>query len=193
MKKENNMRRKIIAIVGNNRIEENSVAYKMAFETGKMLVDNGYRVQSGGLGGIMEAAFRGAHASKHYREGDTIAIIPSNNADMANAYADISIPTGMDSMRNAIVANASAVIAVGGGAGTLSEMAYAWAFKRLLIGFSNVEGWSRILANIRLDHRIRYENIPEDCCYGVQSADEVAKILHEKLPLYNKYHDRIVF
>lgn len=187
------MRRKIIAIVGDNRIEKNSVAYNMAFETGKMLVDNGYRVQSGGLGGIMEAAFKGAYASRKYREGDTIAIIPSNNADMANNYADISIPTGMDSMRNAIVANASAVIAIGGGAGTLSEMAYAWSFKRLLIGFSNVDGWSRILANMSLDHRIRYENIPEDCCYGVQSAEEVEKILQEKLPLYNKYHDRIVF
>ncbi len=93
--KENNMRRKIIAIVGDNRIEKNSVAYNMAFETGKMLVDNGYRVQSGGLGGIMEAAFKGAYASRKYREGDTIAIIPSNNADMANNYADISIPTGM--------------------------------------------------------------------------------------------------
>lgn len=187
------MRRKIIAIVGNNKIGENSIAYQMAFETGKMLIDNGFRVQSGGLGGIMEAAFKGAHASKNYKDGDTIAIIPSNNADMANSYADISIPTGMDSMRNAIVANASAVIAVGGGAGTLSEMAYAWAFKRLLLGFSNVEGWSSKLANTRLDHRIRYENIPEDCCYGVQSAKEVEKILQEKLHLYNKFHDRIVF
>lgn len=109
--------RKIISVIGDAVIEKESDKFRLAYETGKMLVDNGYRVQSGGMGGVMEAAFMGAHASEKYREGDTIALIPSFDIHEANKYADIVIPTGLDMMRNALVANASAVIAVGGGAG----------------------------------------------------------------------------
>ena len=53
-------RRKIIAIAGDARIAENSDKYKIAFEVGKALVDNGYRIQTGGLGGVMSAACQGA-------------------------------------------------------------------------------------------------------------------------------------
>ena len=58
------MRRRIIAIVGDARIVEGDHKYRMAFETAKALIDNGYRIQSGGLKGVMEAAFAGAHASE---------------------------------------------------------------------------------------------------------------------------------
>ena len=66
--------RKIVAVIGDAVIEKGGDKYKLAFETGKMLVDNGFRVQSGGLGGVMEAAFMGARSSKNYKEGDTIQI-----------------------------------------------------------------------------------------------------------------------
>ena len=108
------MRKKIVAVIGNKKIEPDGIRYRLAYETGKLLVDNGYRVQSGGLGGVMEAVFAGARASKNYREGDTIALVPSFDATTANVYADIVIPTGLDMMRNALVANADAVIGVGG-------------------------------------------------------------------------------
>ena len=67
--------KKIIAVIGDGKIEKEGLKYELAFETGKALVECGYRVQSGGLGGVMEAAFAGAHAAKNYREGDTIAIM----------------------------------------------------------------------------------------------------------------------
>lgn len=183
--------RKIVSVIGDAVIEKNGLKFKMAYETGKMLVDNGYRVQSGGMGGVMEAAFMGARASEKYKEGDTVALLPSFDANIVNAYADVVIPTGLDVMRNALVANASAVIAVGGGAGTLSEMALAWSLKRLIIAYSNVDGWSGKAAGMRLDERKRYP-FDDDKIFGVSSADEAAKILNEKIGLYNLYHKGII-
>lgn len=184
--------RKTVAIVGDSVIEKDSLKYKVAFETGKALVDNGYRIQSGGLGGVMEAAFAGAHASEKYREGDTIAIIPSFDRTKRNEYADIVISTGLDMMRNALVANADAVVAIGGGAGTLSEMAFAWPLMRLIMAFDCVDGWSGKIAGQRLDQRIRYEDIPEDRVYAVSEAKDVIAILDKYADRYNKFHTGIV-
>ena len=185
------MRRKIVAIVGDAFIDPDGMKYKMAYEAGKTLVDHGYRIQCGGLKGVMEAACKGAHASEKYREGDTIAIVPGFDPNAANEYADIVIPTGLDLYRNVIVANASAVVAIGGGGGTLSEISNAWALKHLLIAFNNVEGWSAKIADTRLDQRIRYENIPDDRIYGVSTAEEMIKIIDEKIDLYNAAHKGI--
>lgn len=179
--------RKSIAIIGNAGLPPEHQNYQLAFAAGKALVDAGYRVQSGGLTGVMEAAFAGAHASKNYREGDTLAILPSFDRTSANAYADIVVPTGLDVMRNAVVINAGAVIAVGGGAGTLSEMAYAWSFGRLLIAYKNAEGWSSRLADTRLDDRVRCP-LPDDRVYGVQSAEEMLAVLSEHLEHYAAPH-----
>ncbi|MBQ5927084.1 MAG: acyl-CoA synthetase, partial [Clostridia bacterium] len=120
-------RRKIVAVIGNKKIEENGERERLAFAMGKALVDHGYRVQTGGLGGVMEAVLKGARSSEKYREGDTVALVPSFDTETANAYADVVIPTGIDMLRNALVANADAVIGVGGGAGTLCEYAFAWS------------------------------------------------------------------
>ena len=57
--------RKSIAIIGNAGLPPEHQNYQLAFAAGKALVDAGYRVQSGGLTGVMEAAFAGAHASKN--------------------------------------------------------------------------------------------------------------------------------
>ena len=92
--------------------------------------------------------------------------------EINDVSADIVIATGLDIYRNVIVANSDAVIAVGGGAGTLAEMSNAWPLKRLMIAFSNVDGWSGKVADTRLDHRIRYPEIEEDRVFGVTSADE---------------------
>jgi uncharacterized protein (TIGR00725 family) len=54
----------------------------------------------------------------------------------ANPFVDIAIASGLDHVRNSVVAHADAVIAIGGGAGTMSEICFAWIYKRLVIG-----GW----------------------------------------------------
>ena len=148
--------RKTVAVLGDASANPDSFKYKLAFETGKMLVDKGYRVQSGGMGGIMEAVCAGAHASKSYREGDTIGILPSFDRTKSNEYVDILIPTGLDIIRNGMTGCADAVIAIGGGAGTLMEMAAAWSTLKLIIAYRTVPGWSAELADRRIDERIRY-------------------------------------
>lgn len=189
--KENFMR-KIVAIVGDSIIDKDGLKYKLAYETGKALVDHGYRLQSGGLAGVMEAAFEGAKASENYKEGDTIAIIPSFDRTRHNPHADIVISTGLDIMRNAIVANADAVIAIGGGAGTLSEIAFAWPMLRLILAYDNVDGWSSKVAGIKLDNKVRYEEIPDDRIYAVSSPEDVIKCLEENIEKYTKYHKGII-
>jgi len=186
------VKRRIIAVIGDAGIKDNEKKYQLAFQAGKALVDNGYRVQSGGLDGIMEAAFKGAQSSNAYREGDTIAILPGFDPASANMYTDIVIPTGLDVYRNVIVANASAVVAIGGGAGTLSEMSMAWALGRLIIGFTGIEGWSSKLAGAPIDYRQRYDNITNDKVYGASCAQEMIEILSSKLQFYNKYHKGIL-
>ncbi len=176
--------RKMISILGDSSIEKGGNKYNFAFQLGKALVDNGYRVASGGMKGVMEAVFEGAKSSKFYREGDTVAIVPSFDRGSANEYADIVIATGLDIYRNVIVANSDAVVAIGGGSGTLAELSTAWTLKRLMLAYADGEGWSSRVADTRLDHRVRYENIPEDRVYGVHTADEAIAILEKYIDSY---------
>lgn len=182
--------KKIIAVIGDNSVDKGSIVYNLAFQVGKVLIDKGCRIQSGGLGGVMEAVFAGAHSSEYYVDGDTIAIIPSFDRSKANIYADIIIPTGLDVMRNTLVANADAVVAIGGGAGTLSEMAIAWSLYRLIIAFKNVEGWSSKLADLPIDNRMRYD-ISNDRVYGVESVYEMLQVLNDNIEKYNRVHHGI--
>ncbi|MCE9575753.1 MAG: acyl-CoA synthetase [Deltaproteobacteria bacterium] len=145
----------MLAVVGNARAEEHSPALLEAHAAGRAAVDAGFRVITGGLGGVMAAACRGAHASDRYRDGDTIGVVPSADPASANEWVDIVIATGLGDARNLIVANADVVVAIGGGAGTLSEIAYAWMRRRLIIAV-DVPGWSAALAGQALDHRSRF-------------------------------------
>lgn len=93
-----------------------------AEQVGAGLARAGAVVVCGGLGGVMAAACRGASGAG----GMTIAILPGTDRNAANEWARVVIPTGMGEMRNALVVRAAdAVVAVGGGYGTLSEVALA--------------------------------------------------------------------
>ena len=119
-----------------------------------------------------------------------IAILPGFDPSIAEEYADVTIATGLDEARNVIIANSDAVIAIGGGAGTLSEIAYAWALKRLILAF-DVSGWSGELADRRVDDRKRYPEIPNDTVFKITNCDEAIGKLQEYLPKYNKRHNKI--
>ncbi|MEG2540816.1 MAG: acyl-CoA synthetase [Clostridia bacterium] len=183
--------KKLVSIIGDSKIEKDGDKYNVAFSMGKALVDNGYRVASGGLSGVMEAAFAGAKSSKFYQEGDTVAILPMFDRSAGNSSADIIIATGLDIYRNVIVANSDAVIAIGGGAGTLSEICNAWPLKRLMLAFENVNGWSSKVANTRLDKRIRYPQVEEDRIFGVKTADEAIALLEKYINIYTDFHTGI--
>ena len=94
----------------------------VAEDAGAAIAAAGWTVVTGGLGGVMEAASRGARS----RLGATIGILPGSDPDAANGWVQLVIPTGLGQARNTlVVAAARGVVAVGGGYGTLSEIAFA--------------------------------------------------------------------
>ena len=89
---------------------------------GRLLASRGAVLVCGGLGGVMEAACRGAKAEG----GTTVGILPGPSRADANDYVDVAIATGLGEARNALVVRAAdALVAVGGEYGTLSEIALA--------------------------------------------------------------------
>ena len=113
-------RKKIIAVIGGEQPSPEEA--RLAEEVGRELAKQGATLVCGGLGGVMEAACRGASSEG----GVTIGILPGNSAKAANPYVQIPIVTGMGYARNiSVVKSAQAVIAIGGSYGTLSEIAHA--------------------------------------------------------------------
>lgn len=123
-----------------------------AEEIGHQLARAGATVITGGLGGVMRAAARGAMAAG----GDTIGILPTANASDANEYIRTPIATGLGVVRNlVVVTSADAVVAVGGRHGTLSEVGLALRMGRHVVALSS---W-RVESEHRLGgprvHRVR--------------------------------------
>jgi uncharacterized protein (TIGR00725 family) len=93
-----------------------------AEEVGRLLAEGGAVVVCGGLGGVMEAACRGARSAG----GLTLGILPGRDRRDANPHVEVAVPTGLGEARNALVVRAAdALVAVGGAYGTLSEIALA--------------------------------------------------------------------
>jgi len=175
-----------IGIIGGRDI--NLDAQQLVEDISRMLVQEGYRIVTGGLGLLPSAAHRGAKSASNCTEADTIAILPGFDPKPAYNHADIIIPTGLDVSRNAIVANSDAVIAIGGGAGTLSEIAYAWQFKRPILATS-VEGWSSKIAGQVVDNRKRLDDPSlDDIVFPCNSVEDIRLKLEEVLPIFSKRH-----
>ena len=110
-------RKKQIAVIGAS--DPSASELQVATEVGSLLASKGVCLLSGGMGGIMEASCRGAFQSG----GCTVGILPGAEG---NQYLTITIKTRMDQARNVILVGSSdAVIAIGGGYGTLSEISYS--------------------------------------------------------------------
>jgi uncharacterized protein (TIGR00725 family) len=119
----------IIAVIGGRRIEK--ALLSEAEEVGRLVAKSGAILVCGGLGGVMEAASKGAQAEG----GLTVGILPHDSSDRANQHIDIPIATGLGIGRNVIIARtADALIAVGGEYGTLSEIAFALQLKKPVVG-----------------------------------------------------------
>jgi uncharacterized protein (TIGR00725 family) len=102
-----------------------------AEEVGAGLASLGAVVVTGGLGGVMEAACRGARS----RRGRTLGILPGEDRAEANGWVEIAVATGLGELRNGLVVRASdALVAIGGGHGTLSEIALALKLGRAVVG-----------------------------------------------------------
>ncbi len=133
---------KAVGIIGAGKAEPELL--HLAEEVGRFLAKEGIIVITGGLGGVMEAACRGAVS-----EGAiTVGILPTLRKEDANPYVKIAIPTGMGEMRNALIVRASdALIAIGGEYGTLSEIALALKTGKPVIGLKTWEIPGIIKAN----------------------------------------------
>ncbi|RQM27278.1 hypothetical protein B5M09_008502 [Aphanomyces astaci] len=155
---------------------------------GQALVDAGYTVLCGGLGGAMLAVARGAHASTEWQEGRVVGLVPGTDRRQANSFIDMPIATGLGIARNCLVAQADAMVCVGGGSGTLSEMALAWSAGRLVIGMESASGVTPQFVGKPLDGRRRYpaEVVPHDQVYRAKDVDQVIQLLRAYLPLYAK-------
>jgi len=113
-------KKRFIAVIGGGQCSKGEA--RLAEEVGRELAKRGAILVCGGLGGVMEAACKGASSEG----GVTIGILPGDNRQLANPHVQIPIVTGMGHARNiAVVKSAEAVIAICGSYGTLSEIAHA--------------------------------------------------------------------
>jgi uncharacterized protein (TIGR00725 family) len=111
-----------IAVIGSGSCAEDSELAGLAEEVGRGLAEAGAVLVCGGMGGVMEAASRGAAEAG----GTVIGIVPGDSPADANPHCTHVVATGIGQARNlAVVASGEAVIAVGGGWGTLSEIGFA--------------------------------------------------------------------
>jgi uncharacterized protein (TIGR00725 family) len=108
----------------------------LAQDVGRRIAAGGAVLVCGGLGGVMEAAARGARESG----GDVIGVLPTEAPDDANPHVTHPVATGTGHARNlAVVASADAVIAIGGEWGTLAEIAFARRLERPVVA---LESWT---------------------------------------------------
>lgn len=121
---------KKVAVIGASRCDE--ATRLAALEVGRRVAEAGAVLLNGGRGGVMEASAEGARGAG----GTTIGVLPGTGADASppNRYIEIALYSGMGQARNLVlVLSADAVIAVGGGWGTLSEIAMAMKHGRPLV------------------------------------------------------------
>ena len=144
-------RRPVVGVIGSGSPLTTAVA-TVAEELGRLIREAGYDLVCGGLGGVMEAACRGA--ARAAGPGRIIAILPSASKKDANPYADLVLPSGLGIARNALVVLASdALVALDGGSGTLSEIAMAWQLERPVCFLTGLPGVVAELAGRSLDDR----------------------------------------
>lgn len=152
-----------VAVIGASNATEWELA--TAEDLGRALADAGCVLVCGGLGGVMNAAARGAEAGG----GVSIGILPGDERDVASRHLTVAIATGFGEARNAIVArSADVVIAVGGEFGTLSEIALALKMGKPVVGLGT---WTLDLEGLPGDPLQRAADPPEAVAKALEAAE----------------------
>ncbi len=150
-----------VVVIGNNFA--NPSDKELAYETGKIIGESGVLLITGGKQGVMKHSSRGARDGG----GLVLSILPDSDFEGANDYSDFVIPTGIGYARNLVnVLAGDLVVAIGGGAGTLSELAYAWQFGKPIFAFTS-SGWSQ-----RLAEQKRLDDKPKKPIIPIESMDD---------------------
>ena len=124
----------MIAVCGTSNDEP--AAVREAEEVGALLAESGVIVVCGGGAGVMAGVARGVRS----RQGICIGVLPGVDPDAANDDITIALPTGLGEQRNAVIAQScAAMIAVGGGFGTLSEIGFALRLGKPVAGLHTWE------------------------------------------------------
>ncbi|MEL6538560.1 MAG: TIGR00725 family protein [Bacteroidota bacterium] len=132
--------------------EATSAAETAAEHLGKALALAGYTVVTGGRGGVMQAASKGAFEAG----GTVLGILPGTELDAANPYCTVVLPTGQGHGRNHTnVLAGDAVVVIGGKAGTLSELSFAWLYGKPIVAWAGSGGVADQYAGAAMDTRKR--------------------------------------
>nr|WP_319494241.1 TIGR00725 family protein [uncultured Desulfobacter sp.] len=120
-----------VGILGGRKASEEQLADALAL--GKLIAQMGLTLICGGRQGVMEAACKGASEAG----GICVGLLPDENPENANPYVTIPLATGIGVARNAILTRAAlCLVAIGGGYGTLSEIAFGLQFEKEVFGLS---------------------------------------------------------
>ncbi|MGA3404244.1 MAG: TIGR00725 family protein [Candidatus Bathyarchaeia archaeon] len=152
-------RKKQILVIGFGKDHCTEVAYDAAYQVGLEIAKHGAILITGGLGGVMEAASRGAKDGG----GFVIGIIPQDDKDMSNSYCDAVIATGIGFARDFVTAySADAIIVIGGGAGTLIELSAAYQRKTPIVAVKGTGGVADRFVDEYIDDREMEKILGED-------------------------------
>lgn len=139
-----------VLVIGSDGDHCAESTYEAAKEVGAQIASKSAITVTGGLGGVMEAACRGAKE----KGGTVVGIIPHEDMSYANPFCDIIIPTGIGFARNFITAySADTCIVVGGGAGTFIEACVAYQKGKPIVALTGSGGTADKIAETFLDDR----------------------------------------
>ena len=159
--------KKLIAVIGHDQ-HAKQIHLETAQEVGKEIaLRGGILICGGNKTGVPNAAAKGA------REGNglTVGICPGSDLENVSQFVDIPILTGMGFARNQIIAfSADALISIGGGVGTFSEMAYGYAYSKPIVAIKELGGLPESFIGKYLDDKKKVKII------GANNAKEAVDL-----------------
>lgn len=168
--------RATIGIIGSSADSASPAALAAAEAVGLAIAGHGAMLVTGGRTGVMEAASRGARQVR----GLTIGILPSGDRADANPHIAIALPTGLGAARGlALVRNCDIIILIGGGAGSLVELGYAYLETRRAVVLRQTGGLADRVESFLIERRYLDERRLQPLLFADDPEAAVALALSE--------------
>jgi len=162
------MKKVVIGVVGHGT-HATKIHEEVAKRVGELVAKRGGIVVCGGRNeGVMDAVARGVEEAG----GISIGILPEADLSRASSHLTVAIPTGMGFARNQIIAlSCDGMIVIGGGVGTLTEVAYAYAFSKPIVVIENLGGLVEQFIGRYLDKKERVKLV------GAKTPEEAVELI----------------